>query len=116
MYTGNPILDSELSKFNKAIVEINKRIDSLQLMFSKTVYISDLRILQRELNDKIQSNNTLVATLESKLNMIKTPEETRYYLEESEVSDFRNNFTKLLTMIADVNDTFTQLSTYMSSQ
>lgn len=114
--TGNSVLDNELSKISKNIIEINKRIDAMYQLFSSTATISDLRVLKKELDNKSQATSTLVRELESRLNMIKTPEETRFYLSESEIEDFRKNFTKLITMVADINDTYVQLTTYMSSK
>lgn len=114
--TGNNIIDAEINKINKSIIDINKRIDALVNLFGKAVTLSDLRILQRDLDNKTQQTATLVAELESRLNMIKTPDETRFYLEESEIEDFRINFTKLSTMISDVNDTYTSLTTYLSTK
>lgn len=110
-----PELFDQISTINRELNNINDRITNLQNLFGNSASLSQLKLSEKRLKQLISANDSIVRQLENKLSMINTPEETRFYLEQSEVEDFRSNFQKLAAMIADVNDLYNTMVAYVSN-
>jgi prefoldin subunit 5 len=69
------------------------------------IYItqSSLQSSMSELEQSIKNMNDTILGIENKLQKINLPEGTRFYLEESEVSDFRNHFRQLRSMMSELD-------------
>ena len=55
-----------------------------------------------DVNSSITDMNVIVNNLETKLQKISLPGNTRYYLDQSEITDFRNHFRQLRSMMSEL--------------
>jgi len=105
-------LQAELEKQGQLISSISKVIAELNQDVKSRPMISDLNTMYRELSKLIKDNSTIVRDLETKLAKIILPDQTKYYLEEGEVSDFKSNFSRLNAMMAKFEKLYSNLVAY----
>ena len=89
----------------KQLAGIENRMTDLENKTNIFLTKSDIQNSLNEMTDAIAATNTAINEIEQKLNKIKLPEDTRFFLKESEVSDFRINFRKLRTMMSELERT-----------
>jgi hypothetical protein len=113
LYAG---LQNRISQLEKLISATQVQIAAIQDSVKSCIRLSDLK--NSENNTAVQTNSlkSITNSLEQRLSMVKLPEETRYYLEESEVVSFRSNFTKLAAMMADFEKLYSNLVAYNSNK
>lgn len=99
-----------------SIKDLSKRIKLLELAIGANVGQSQLKLSDSALQLKIDNNSSLMRKLEDKLSKITLPEDTRYYLEESEVQDFRANFQKLSALMVDVESLYDNMVAYLANE
>jgi archaellum component FlaC len=110
-----PDLTNQLTRIEKDIDRLKGQIQGLQSLFGNSVSTSQLNLVDNRVRQLISSNAGLISNVEERLSMVALPKETRYYLQESEIEDFRANFQKLAAMIADVNELYDSLVAYVSN-
>lgn len=110
-----PDLTNQLTRIEKEIDKIKARITNLENLFGGSVSTSQLNLTDHRLRGLIQSNSALITDIQEKISMIYLPDETRYYLKESEIDDFRANFQKLAAMISDVEQLYDSLVAYVAN-
>lgn len=96
------------TQFNGLVTVINTMNDSI----NTRVKASDLSRTESRLEQMYNDNFAIIQKLEEKLALIKTPTDTRYYLVEAEVEDFRANFNKLLAMMNSFETLYKNLVAY----
>jgi septal ring factor EnvC (AmiA/AmiB activator) len=87
---------------------VNKLNTDLLLKSNAT----DLNRIRAELYELINDNSELISKIDEQLAKVILPEDTRYYLEESEVSDFQSNFNKLKAMMIQFDRLYKNLVAY----
>ena len=73
---------------------------------------ADLSRLDSQLRELITDVSSTVNNLDAKLTKVILPEETRYYLEEGEVTSFQSNFNKLKSMMIQFEKLYNNLVAY----
>ena len=82
---------------------LSTRIATLENAAGIYISQSSLQSSISELQSNIDDINTTLVTIETQLQKITLPSDTRYYLEESEITDFRNHFRQLRTMMGELD-------------
>lgn len=108
----NSQLDTELQQLKNVVQGLSNMISELTQNVNSRPQRSDLVRSEMALDVKIKSNAELISKLEQKLEKINLPTDTRYYLDTSEISDFRSNFNKLLAMMASFDTLYKNLVAY----
>lgn len=97
-----------IQSINNSILALKKTVASLQndvlsLQADQDIYAtkSDLSTEVHELEESLTSVNSSLSSIETKLQKISLPTDTRYYLEESEITSFRNHYRQLRAMMAE---------------
>lgn len=92
-----------------SIESVKKDVSSISTRVTKLESISGIYITNASLQTNlvnlqlaIDDMETSILELETKMQKISLPTDTRYYLEESEITDFRNHFRQLRVMMSDV--------------
>ena len=89
---------------------------TLQQDTNSRVRLSDLTTSEDNMTTILNSQGQSIADIEKKLAKILLPEDTRYYLEEGEVGDFKSNFAKLKAMLAKFEALYKNLVAYSVSR
>ena len=98
-------LENSIMTINKALLGLGERMNSLE--DGQAIYVSkaDLQTVTGALSDQITAMNVALSKVEQKLTKIILPEDTRYYLVSSEITDFRTNFRQLRGMMVELEKT-----------
>lgn len=108
----NAQLTVEVQQLRNDVNTLRSQIYELTQNTNSRVKLSDLARSEATLDSKIKDAAELIVTLEEKLGKISLPNDTRYYLEESEVANFRSNFNKLLAMLTSFEQLYKNLVAY----
>lgn len=94
---------------NNQIISLRTRVSTLEnrmldLEDKQTIFVtkSDLFAEVKNINNTVNDINEALATIENKLAKVFLPADTRFFLQESEITDFRNNFRQLRALSADL--------------
>lgn len=111
----NEQLTIELRQLRIQFDAIVSQFSELQQNVNSRPQLSDLARSEANLKSSIDGNAEMINKIERQLGKVILPEDTRYYLSESEISDFRSNFSKLLAMMAQFESLYNNLVAYQSS-
>lgn len=114
-YLYNPDLTNQLELMKKDIAVLQEQVKNLTTLFGSAVTLSDLGLSEKRLKTLTSNNGELINEIQQKLSLVVLPNDTRFFLEQSEIEDFRNNFQKLVAMIADVEILYKDMVSYVSN-
>jgi len=89
------------SRLTAAENEIQGVLRNMQIVINRAT----LRTVLDQVEDKFKLMNESLRVIEAKLAKVLLPDDTRYYLQESEISNFRRNFRQLRMMMATFDRT-----------
>lgn len=98
----NESLYNSIESLRKTVNGLSERVFDLEEIQGIYVSQSSMQTSLEDMKSSITSLNSAMKAVECKLQKITLPEGTRYYLEESEVTDFRNHFRQLRSMMAEL--------------
>lgn len=98
-------LENQVMSLGRAMAGLDSRISTIEKGQAIFVSKADLQVVADSLQNNIDALGRQVAAVETKLTMISLPDDTRYYLKDSEVTDFRNNFRQLRAMMIELEKT-----------
>lgn len=105
-------IEEKLKSLETSIKTLSS-MDSMMMKFiNERIKLSDLVRSEESMKILINDSNIIIRRLEEQLAMISTPEQTRFYLEKSEVENFRSNFNQLLAMMAQFEELYKNLVAY----
>lgn len=104
----NKVMRAQIEALQDLLAELKQDINSRPML-------SDIDSSETNLEAQIRDNSTLINQLERQLSKVVLPEDTRYYLSQTEVADFRSNFGKLLAMIASFEKLYKNLVAYSAN-
>lgn len=107
---------SRLNAVEKLLSTTQYQIGELNKAVNIRTRLSDLKNSEDNLMTHINSLKSLTTALEQKLTLIKLPEETKYFLEQAEVENFRSNFNALTAMMASFDTLYSSLVSYVSNR
>ncbi len=113
MYT--PDLTNKIQSIDTEIKALKRRVTDLEKLLGQSISQSHLKSSESATRMLINSNAQGIRDIEEKLAKITLPDDTRYYLEESEVQDFRSNFQKMTALMVDVRNLYDQMVAYISN-
>lgn len=106
---------NQLNSLRKEIKLLSNKVDRFETAIAVTCTKNELIISEELLRNLISNINNNINLLNEKLSIISIPQETRYYLEENELLNFRNNTQKLTAMIADVEELYKNIVAYVTN-
>ena len=109
---NNEQLTIEVQQLKSQVQTLQGMIAELKQDVSSRTRLSDLSRASLELDSQIKGNSELIGKIEQQLAKISLPDDTRYYLTDTEVADFRSNFNKLLAMMASFDQLYKNLVAY----
>ncbi len=113
MPTIDSIHNTQLS-MKKEIEYLKNKLNSLENNLSLYVSNSEMEERLNQITTIMNDYNNVLGSIEEKLGKIILPEDTRYYLETSEITNFRDNFRKLRLMMSDLEKSRTSMIRLMS--
>lgn len=87
---------------NPTLKSLQTQIDDINEKLDIRVTTAELQTAIGEYAQIINDFNSALADVEEKVKNILLPTDTRFYLEESEISDFRSNFRMLRALMTDL--------------
>jgi len=101
--TTEQTLYNSIESMKRVINGLSERVTSLEQIAGIYVTGSTLQTSLKDITDSITDMNKSISTIEDKLQRITLPSETRYYLQESEITDFRTHFRQLRAMMSELD-------------
>lgn len=95
-------LFNSIQSMLKTLDGYEQRISNLEKTSGIYISQSSLQSSVSEIQSSIDGINTNVTAIEAQLQKVTLPSDTRYYLEESEITDFRNHFRQLRSMMGEL--------------
>lgn len=114
-YLLNPDISNQLEAIRTDIKRLQTQAKTLENLYGACVTLSDLGLSENRTKQLIADNSEQITKNQEKLSLVSLPEDTRYYLEESEIEDFRSNFQKLVAMMTDVQNLYDSMVAYVSN-
>lgn len=114
-YLNNPELTNQLEIIKKDIASLQTQVKNLEKLYGAAITTSELGLTEKTLKTLINNNGELINELQQKLALVILPNDTRFFLEKSEVEDFRSNFQKLTAMMADVEQLYKDMVAYLAN-
>jgi len=112
---SNQELTNRMSKMQSDLDALTYQVSSLLYLAKRLVNDQQFYTSEKQLRDSISKVSQSVTKVENKLTTISLPGDTRYYLEKSEIDDFRTNFQKLIAMISDVENLYKSTVSYVTN-
>ena len=107
--------DNILTNMQSDIKDIKRRLDLLENKIRSLASTSEILTSEGGIKKLIGDNAELINKLNARIGTVQVPDDTRWYLENSEIEDFRANFAKLRAMIADVESLYQNMVAYTAS-
>lgn len=114
--TNNDQLVEKVNNLSSKIDSVVKALNIMQKDINSRVRLSDLSSTETEFKSVLNSQGTTIVDIEKKLSKITLPEETRYYLTETEVGSFKSDFSKLKAMLAKFETLYKNLVSFSVSR
>lgn len=108
-------LEAKIMTLETKVKGLQSQINTLNTKLLARSTTSDLRRTETIIKELIRDNAKLIGDLEEKLAKIILPENTRYYLEQGEVSQFQSNFNQLRAMMASFKKLYDSLVAYTAN-
>ena len=102
MAISTEALQNQINSLRARVSDSENIIKDIEDKQSIFVTKSDLFAEIRSIENLVNDINEALATIENKLAKVFLPADTRFFLEESEITDFRNNFRQLRALTADL--------------
>ena len=110
-----PAMENKVKNIESDIKTIKAQIANLQKLFGSCVTTSDLNLSESTVRQLINQNTTSIADMQQKLSKITLPDDTRYYLKESEVESFRANSQKMIAMMSELERMYDAIVAYTTN-
>jgi hypothetical protein len=107
-------IEARLNNIDVKIEGLTTQLERLNTDLGSKITTADLTRSYDELKELIRTNSITISEMEQKLAKVILPEETRFYLEGSEVSDFQSNFNSLKAMMSKFDKLYKSLVAYAS--
>ena len=91
---------------------LTERVKQLEHQLPKYATQGQLKISESNTKNIINQNSILINNIQKQLETISIPDDSRYYLNTTEISDFRTNYQRLIAMIADAERLYQTLIAY----
>lgn len=114
-YLNNPDLSNQLELIKTDIATLKRQVANLEKLYGAAITTTELGLTEKTLKTLINNNGELINELQQKLALVILPDDTRFFLEKSEVEDFRSNFQKLAAMMADVEQLYKDMVAYLAN-
>lgn len=108
-------LEAKIMALETKVKGLQSQINTLNTKLQGKANTSDLRGTEVIFKNLIKDNSSLIGDLEQKLAKVVLPENTRYYLEQGEVSQFQSNFNQLRAMMTSFRKLYDNLVAYTAS-
>ena len=98
MVTNDQLVQS-VNNLTSKVESMIVAMGAMQKDINSRIRLSDLSRTETEFKSILNDQGKVIVDIEKKLAKITLPEETRYYLTETEVGNFKSDFSKLKAML-----------------
>lgn len=109
-------LEQRIEKLEKQLNQLNGIIQSFNIKVNKSATQTDLITVEKNIKDILNVQNNIIKNIEQKLTTVSTPAQTTFYLEQTELIKFRQNFSQVQAMLATLENLYKTLTAQISSQ
>ena len=106
--------NNRLTAIENSLVALYDKYLILERDMQKYATQSQLKTSESNTKNLINDNSMMINDLEKRLETIKLPQDTRYYLGTIEIEDFRNNYQTLIAMMTDAEKLYRSLISYVT--
>jgi len=110
------VILNKINVLEKNVSDINVAINKIISLLNSYVKTSDLVKSENSLLDDIKDLKTSISKLENKLSMIVLPNDTKYYLKQDEIQNFRNTVQQITAMMTSMEQLYTNVVAYTASK
>ena len=105
-------LDVRVDNLEKVVSQLVALMSTLEKDVKAKINTGELARSEARMEELIRDNSRLINDIQRQLALVVLPETSRYYLERSEVEDFRSNFNRLQAVLATVEQLHKNLVAY----
>jgi hypothetical protein len=109
------VMANRMIKLETAMKAQSARITLLENELGKYATQGHLKTSEANTKNIINQNSILINDLEQKLLTVSIPDDTKYYLSNTEIEDFRNTYRKLIAMMTDSERLYQSLIAYTAT-
>jgi prefoldin subunit 5 len=95
-------LYNSIESLKRSMGELSRRVTELEDIAGIYVTQSTMQTAMADMQTTVDNMSESLMSIENKLQKISLPQGTRFYLEESEITDFRNHFRQLRSMMSEL--------------
>lgn len=110
---------SKEQELESRVKELENKVKKLSSLLGKTVASldnasakTDLVRSETNITGMMNSLSSKVEILENKLTQVQLPEQTKWYLSQNEIENFRSSFAQLKAIMAEFRSLYTGLVSY----
>jgi len=107
-------MENRILELETGLRKVQNQVNSLERELGKYATQGHLKTSEANTKNLINKNSMMINNLEQRLETISIPDDTRYYLEATEIEDFRSNYKRLIALMADAEKMYQALITYVS--
>ena len=110
----NTELTNRVVKLEQQMKAVLADIELLKVEMNK--YATQGQVKTSEANTKniINQNSILINDIQQQLQTIVIPDDTKYYLKNSEIEEFRSNYTRLIALVTDAEKLHQSIIAYVA--
>lgn len=98
-------LNNAILNLRTQLLGIEARVEVIETESDLYITYADLRSANLDLVETMTTFSDAMSVVETKLQKIVLEDDTRLYLQESEITDFRNHFRQLRAFMSDMERT-----------
>ena len=106
---------NKLNSFELSLKELTIRVSKIEKDLENYVTQKSVQVYLQDTNNAVEDNSKAIRDLQIQVENIVLPDDTRYYLDQSEVEEFRKNYKIILSMIADIDEKYKALVAYTAN-
>jgi len=105
-------LNTRIATLENTVVALTARINALEHQLPKYATHGQLKTSEANTKNIINQNSIVINDIQQQLQTISIPSDTKYYLSNTEIEDFRTNYQRLLAMMTDADNMYKALIAY----
>jgi len=111
----NSSIVSMLNSIRTEVTTIESSIVALSNKINSAARNDELKTSEKLTRQMIVNQGKLINRMEEKLAMVSLPSDTKHYLEQQEISDFRSTFNKLKAMMVQIEQLYKNITAYTAN-
>ena len=106
---------NKIISLEQSIKDLSMRLTKIEVDLENYATDKSVEVRIQETDNNVRENAVAIRDLQTQLQNVVLPDNIRYYLSQSEVSEFRKNYKQILAMLADVDEKYKALVNYTTN-